>query len=170
MPEQDFVQSPLENTENYISPLDNPNITLEFALRYVDSVKSEYLEQEIEALNEETGFNPVLNESLGNRCLEILYLTNNLPSDYLIPSNVILRAIFKTALPWHRLQDQERNKEEIEIVTNFLNLNFNSFFKDIIPINDVFTDEAKIVVSTVAKTICWSGSHVGQFLVCNESE
>ncbi len=169
MPEQNFVESPLENTENYISPLDNPNITLEFALRYVDSVKSEYLEQEIKALNEETGFKPILNESLGNRCLEILYLTNNLPSDYLIPSNVILRAIFKTALPWHRLQDQDRNDKEIEIVTNFLNRDFNSFFKHIIPTNDVFSEEAKTITSTVAKTICWTGSNVGQFLVCQQN-
>lgn len=111
-------------TVQYVSALDNPNITLQHALDYYQGKKKiAKLEKEISLLDEKTGFKPLIKETLQFRLMQILFLTDSLDPEEMISTHVAITAIFKMAMPQHRLHLESGNEKERQVAIKMLNHN-----------------------------------------------
>ncbi len=155
----------------YISVLDNPNITLEMALRYLQSPKQiQDIKQEVEELNNKNDFKPILNEDLESRLVQILFLTDNLPDDYSISFKNLQKAIFKMALPQHRISIESDHPFERNTCIHYLNHTFDGIFDcyngkysdDLKMDLNPFTTEGKLAIQAISKTIAWISTPNGQ--------
>ena len=155
----------------YISALDNPNITLEMALRFLQRPNSlNEIKNEVLQLNKQNKFVPVINEDIESRLIQILFLTDNLPDDYSVSITNLQKAIFKMALPESRISIKADHPFERNTCIHYLNHMFDGMFdcykgkyNDDLKIDlDPFTSEGKLAISVIAKTIAWSASPVGQ--------
>lgn len=155
----------------YISVLDNPNISLEMALRYLQSPKQiQDIKQEVEELNKENNFKPILNEDLESRLVQILFLTDNLPDDYSVSIKNLQKAIFKMALPQHRISIEADHPFERNTCIHYLNHTFDGIFdayngkynSDLEMNFDPFSAEGKAAIKAISSTIAWSATPVGQ--------
>lgn len=160
----------------YISALDNPNISLEMALRYFQNNELlDEIEKEVLELNDKNNFNPVLNERLESRLIQILFLTDNLPDDYMGCIKQLQKAIFKMALPHHRISLEADHPFERNTCIHYLNYTFDSMFdcyngkyESSLKLNvDPFTSEGKASIIAISSTIAWSCTPVGRSIYNN---
>lgn len=155
----------------YLSVLDNPNITLEMALRFLQKPSSlKEIESEVLKLNKQNSFINIINEDLESRLIQILFLTDNLPDDYSVSIKNLQKAIFKMALPQHRISVESDHPFERNTCIHYLNHTFDSMFdcyngkyNSDLEINlDPFSVEGKAAIKAISSTIAWSATPVGQ--------
>lgn len=157
----------MENTEQYVTAIDNPFITVEMMHDFYSGKRIKE-----EALELAKNYNPFpndsvsLNEEIRDRFEQLAFLTGKSrgldTDDIYISTKNIYAALFKQGLLNHRLKNPDNVKER-EAVISFLNDVMTQHFSFILELSvkPDKIDETKAIIQGVARTICWLGTDTG---------
>tara|TARA_B100002019_G_C21233277_1_gene581292 strand:+ start:505 stop:990 length:486 start_codon:yes stop_codon:yes gene_type:complete len=157
---------------DYISPLDNPAINLQLANDYANLTKS--ISEIKRVVRQAQNNKPLLDEDIASR-LNQIFIIHDTKAPFSEPSEYdIFAAYFKMSLNWKRLLS-DKNKDEFNLVQNFLNNEYNNGAKMIkhvvgVDLIEIYnqpnsTQRLKDIIGSVARTSQWFGTEVGSYLL-----